>query len=101
MLTFLENMFNDDLDDAYPSTGSQKIDSGSSHKYSEKGGHRDRNDRNNRDRGERDREGGNVYQASTQIPEPVKNFLLVFQHALQEHNIYQIQNIYETGQQIK
>ncbi|XP_063716777.1 eukaryotic translation initiation factor 3 subunit L-like [Symsagittifera roscoffensis] len=90
-------MFNDDLDDAYPSTGSQKIDSGSSHKYSEKGGHRDRNDRNNRDRGERDREGGNVYQASTQIPEPVKNFLLVFQHALQEHNIYQIQNIYETG----
>ena len=61
-------------------------------------GHRDRGDRGNRDRGERgDRDGGNVYQASTQIPEPVKNFLLVFQHALREHNVNQIQNIYETG----
>ena len=39
----------------------------------------------------------NVYAAGSQIAEPVKNFLLVFQHALRENNMFQINNIYETG----
>ena len=57
------------------------------------GGMRDRE----RDR-DRDRDlGNNVYAAGAQIAEPVKNFLLVFQHALRENNMFQINNIYETG----
>ncbi len=67
--------------------------------FSGPGGHH----RGNRNRGDRDRDndrdagGSSVYQQASQIPDPVKNFLLVFKHALSERNIYQIQNIYETG----
>jgi len=78
------------------------------------GGSAQNNSRGGRDRGDRDRDRerdrdrdrdeqrggrdlGSVYTTVTQIPEPVKNFLLVFQHALNHRNVYQIQNIYETG----
>jgi len=90
-------MKSDDFDAGHPSSNGFYSEGGNSGGGGyESRGHRERGNRNaDRDRGDRD--GGNVYQASTQIPEAVKNFLLVFQHALREHNVNQIQNIYETG----